>query len=259
MTKSGRTSRQAAPSKTAQEHLGELAHEATRLAKTARRHAKSLTGANFYANKMADLRADATNLCKRLSKKSVDDPTRLCELAQKVFSPDCAAADRAAAAGDLRFALKTNWANAPADQGNLEEVGIFPLTTLANTKRGYMVAIGRQMNGSYSSGWYDACAVMMRRLLEATIIEAFEAKKIDSKIKDSNGEFFQLTALVNAALGEAAWNLSRGVKKALPALRDLGHKSAHGRHYLAKQLYVDELKAPYRDALEGFLHEAGLT
>jgi len=65
MTKSGRTSRQAAPSKTAQEHLGELAHEATRLAKTARRHAKSLTGANFYANKMADLRADANRRATR--------------------------------------------------------------------------------------------------------------------------------------------------------------------------------------------------
>jgi len=75
-----------------------------------------------------------------------------------------------------------------------------------------MVAIGRQMNGSYASEWYDACAVMMRRLLEAAIIEAFEAKKIDSKIKDTNGDFFQLTALISAALAETAWNLSRNVK-----------------------------------------------
>jgi hypothetical protein len=53
--------------------------------------------------------------------------------------------------------------------------------------------------------------------------------------------------------------LSRNVKKELPRLRDLGHKSAHGRHYLAKKMYIDELKTPFRDAMEAFLHEAGLT
>jgi hypothetical protein len=99
---------------------------------------------------------------------------------------------------------------------------------------------------------------MMRRLLEAAIIEAFEAKKIDAKIKDGNGDFFQLTALITTALSETVWNLSRGVKRDLPSLRDLGHKSAHGRHYLAKKMYIDELKTSYRDAVETFLHEANL-
>jgi hypothetical protein len=114
-------------------------------------------------------------------------------------------------------------------------------------------------NGCYASQWYDACAVMMRRLLEAVIIEAFEAKGLAAKVKDGKGDFFQLAPLINAALAEPAWNLSRTVKKELPDLRDLGHKSAHGRHYLTKKLYVDELKTPFRDALEAFLHEAGLT
>lgn len=120
------------------------------------------------------------------------------------------------------------------------------------------MAIGRQMNGCYSSEWYDGCAVMMRRLLEIAIIEAFEAKKIDQKIKQSDGDFLQLSALVTASLAETTWNLSRVVKKALPKLRDLGHKSAHGRHYLAKKLYIDELKTDYRDSLEAFLHLAEL-
>jgi hypothetical protein len=42
------------------------------------------------------------------------------------------------------------------------------------------------MNGAYSAGWYDACAVMMRRLLETVIIEAFEQNGLDQKIKDSS-------------------------------------------------------------------------
>lgn len=235
-----------------------LIDEALDVAKTARKHRQPLNGLNFYANKMATLRADATNAYSRLSGKSIGETSALAELMQRVFSEDAAPKDCGQAGRDLKFALKTTWSNANEDQSHLEETGIFPLVTLNQTGRGYMISIGRQMNGCYASEWYDASAVMMRRLLEAAIIEAFEAKKIDAKIKDRNGDFFQLSALITAALDESVWNLSRTVKKELPKLRDLGHKSAHGRHYLAKRMYIDELKTHFRDALEAFLHEARL-
>ena len=186
------------------------------------------------------------------------DTSALAELMQKVFSVDASAKERAQAARELQFALKTTWAEAKPNQANLEENAIFPLVTLNQTRRGYLVAVGRQMNGSYSAGWYDACAVMMRRLLESAIIEAFEAKKIDGKIKDGNGDFFQLTALIKRALGEKSWNLPRNVKKRIESLRDLGHSSAHNRYYLAKQPYIDELKTVYRETVEAFLRIANL-
>lgn len=243
---------------TLQEQLAKLIDSTLSVAKTARKHGKSLTGVNFYANKIADHRADATNLFSRLADKSVGDTAALAEMMQKVFATGTDPNERAQAARDLLFALKTTWKDTPSpDQAELEEGGVFPLVTLNQTDRGYIVAIGRQMNGCYASGWYDGCAVMMRRLLEIAIIEAFEAKKIDHKIKDGKGDFLQLSDLVTAALAETAWNLSRGVKKALPALRDFGHKSAHGRHYFAKKMYIDELKTDYRDSLEAFLREAG--
>jgi hypothetical protein len=50
----------------------------------------------------------------------------------------------------------------------MEGGGVFPLVTLNQTKRGYLVSVGRQMNGCYAAGWYDGCAVMMRRLLNAS-------------------------------------------------------------------------------------------
>jgi hypothetical protein len=242
---------------TPQSQLNKLVNEAIDVAKTAKRHRKSLSGENFYGTKMFHLRADAASACSKLSSGTAGDASALTEQIGRVFSSDVTSKERAQAGRELQLALQTTWGDAPANQDHLEDGGIFPLSALG--KRGYMATIGRQMNGCYRSGWYDACAVMMRRLLEAAIIEAFEAKRIDSKIKDGKGEFFQLTALINAALVETAWNLSRSVKKELPNLRDLGHKSAHGRHYLAKKMYVDELKTPFRDALEAFLHEANLT
>ncbi len=241
-----------------QDQLARLMLEALNVAKTARKHRQSLKGVNYYANKMASLRADATIAFGRLSGKSIGDTSALAELMQQVFSVDASAKDRAQAARDLQFALKTTWADASTDQSRLEEAGVFPLVTLNRTGRGYLISVGKQVNGCYASSWYDSCAVMMRRLLESAIIEAFEAKKIDAKIKDAKGDFLQLTALINAALAETTWNLPRNVRKELPNLRDLGHRSAHNRYYLATKPDVDKLTSAFRETVEAFLHLANL-
>ncbi|MEJ2223653.1 MAG: hypothetical protein P8X49_00785 [Syntrophobacterales bacterium] len=47
---------------------------------------------------------------------------------------------------------------------------ILPHAMVAGT-RGYIERIVFQINGSYEKGWFDACAVMMRRLLETLFIE----------------------------------------------------------------------------------------
>jgi hypothetical protein len=114
------------------------------------------------------------------------------------------------------------------------------------------------MNGCFSQGWYDASAVMMRRLLEIAIIEAFEAKGIAAKIKDPNGDYLQLSDLIGRALNEGSWTLSRNCRKALPALRDAGHASAHGRYYHARREDLEGLRAGCRVVIEEFLHHAGL-
>jgi len=120
------------------------------------------------------------------------------------------------------------------------------------------VTVGRQMNGSYTAGWYDAAAVMMRRLIEIAIIEAFEAKGLATKIKDSNGNYLQLSDLVAKALSESALTLSRNSKKVLPTLRDVGHMSAHGRYYCARKEDLEAIKLGCRVVVEEFLHHANL-
>jgi hypothetical protein len=67
-----------------------------------------------------------------------------------------------------------------------------------------------------------------------------------------------LTGLVDAALNEQSWNLPRNVRKNLKGLRDLGHRSAHNRYYLAKKSDIDKLSGVYREAVEAFLHLANL-
>jgi hypothetical protein len=108
------------------------------------------------------------------------------------------------------------------------------------------------------NGWYDACAVMMRRLLEISIIEAFEGRGLAAKVKTAKGDFVQLTELVGAALAETSWNLSRNAKTALPKLRDVGHMSAHGRYFIAQRSDVEKVQPGCRVTVEEFLRLAGL-
>jgi hypothetical protein len=98
----------------------------------------------------------------------------------------------------------------------------------------------------------------MRRLLEAAIIEAFQAKNIAAKIKNDAGDYLQLTDLIKKALAEPSWSLSRNSRRALPRLRDLGHMSSHGRYFTAQKSDVDVVRQEFRVALEEFLRHADL-
>lgn len=114
------------------------------------------------------------------------------------------------------------------------------------------------MNGCRAQGWYDACAVMMRRLLEVVIIEAFEHHNIADHIKDKDGNYFQLSDLIARTLAEPALRLSRNSKKCLPKLRDLGHMSAHGRYFHAQKDDIEKVEQGFRVAMEELLHHAAL-
>jgi hypothetical protein len=238
--------------------LDRLAYEALEVSKKARKHRKNLNGDTFYGNKLANLRTDATILFSELSSHPIGDTSALAELVETSFSADTAQKDRLAAVRELSHALRTKWKQSKvqsAAPGN----EIFPLTIIAKTQRGYLTTIAKQMNGCAREGFYDACAVMMRRLVEISIIEAFEKHGIASKIKDAKGDYLQLTALVDRALEESAFTLSRNAKAALPKLKTIGHQSAHGRYFTAQEADVERVEQGVRVVLEEFLHHAGLA
>jgi hypothetical protein len=134
---------------------------------------------------------------------------------------------------------------------------VIPFSIVRGT-RGYLERVANQVNGAYDNGWYDACAVMIRRLLETLIIEAFEHSGLAGKIKNPAGEFLYLRDLIDKSLQEAAWNLSRNCKHALPKLKDIGDKSAHSRRYNAHRGDIDPLLADLRLVVQEFVYLAGL-
>jgi hypothetical protein len=155
-------------------------------------------------------------------------------------------------------------------QGELTSIGLPPeegcrsykepvlLFSFLRNTRGYLEKVTHQINGTYVAGCYDACSVMIRRLLETLIIEAYEHNKIDHKIKNSRGDFLMLRDLVSAALNEPSWNLGRETRKSLPKLKEIGDLSAHSRRHNVHRQEIDRIATDLRKAVQELVSLAGL-
>lgn len=146
----------------------------------------------------------------------------------------------------------------PPEEGGRSALALVISTGLTKGTRGYIERVVAQINGAYESGYYDACAVMLRRLLETLIIETFEAKGIDGNIKNGGGDFFHLRDLVDLTLNEPSWNLGRSAKKALRELKDIGDKSAHSRRFTAHRSDIDRLIPKAREVVQELMYLSGL-
>jgi len=113
--------------------------------------------------------------------------------------------------------------------------GYLPEAVWRNT-RGYIEEVSRELNGCFRHAYYNAAAVMLRRLLETLIIEAYERLGREAEIKDRGGSYLMLGELAERACGEnghKGLSLGRDSKKALKEARNLGNWSAHARRFLA--------------------------
>lgn len=146
----------------------------------------------------------------------------------------------------------------PAEGMVAPAYAVIPAILFRNTRRNYLVKVVNQANGAYAHGWYDACAVMLRRLIETLIIEAFEHHKITSTIQNGNGDFLYLRDLIDKTIAEKTWNLSRNAKNALPRLKEVGDKSAHSRRFHALRSDIDRVALDLRSVSEELLSIAAL-
>lgn len=148
--------------------------------------------------------------------------------------------------------------NPPPEEGapSTEEAVVY--FSLVRGTRPYLERIVHQINGAYENGWYDASAVMIRRLVETLIIEVYESRGIAAKIQNVNGDFLYLRDLISALLGEPTLILSRNARQALPRLKDVGDKSAHNRFFTAHRQDIDRLVNDLRDVVQELVTHGSL-
>ncbi len=146
----------------------------------------------------------------------------------------------------------------PPELGVQSQGEIVVLKSLVTGTRGYIEAVVNQVNGTYENGWYDACAVMLRRLIETLIIEAFEHHDIQVEIQNSSGDYLYLGDLVSRTLACTSWNLGRDTKRALPKLREIGNRSAHSRRFTARRGDIENILPDIRVVVDELVYLAGL-
>jgi hypothetical protein len=120
----------------------------------------------------------------------------------------------------------------------------------------YIRKIVREINGSYEKGYFSCCAVMIRRLIETCMIEAFEKKGMQARIK--NGDDYLTAAQIKADLLKNPFgNLSRNSRQALQdeEILHLGDRCAHDRFFTARKPDIDRILPKVRDAVEYLVHQ----
>jgi hypothetical protein len=125
-------------------------------------------------------------------------------------------------------------------------------------KRNYLDRLIKQINHSYESNCYDACAVLMRRLFEIMLILTYQKFGIDDQIKDKSGAgYIMLDSIVKDAISNQTLKLSRN-KNEYDTFRKVGNFSAHNITYTAGKKDIDDIKLNYRVMLEELYNKAGL-
>src|SRR5437868_4908031 len=140
----------------------------------------------FHDEKQPDIVMSSGQLAKVIQESGLGSPhsTRLGEAMKKTGKVLVSAAGfrlKTLARSQIRETLHPILgATAPAVD---QELGYLPEAVWKPT-RGYIEKVCEQLNGCYQFGFYDAASVMMRRLVETLIIEAYETLKREAEVKD---------------------------------------------------------------------------
>jgi hypothetical protein len=130
-----------------------------------------------------------------------------------------------------------------------QDLGYIPKDVWKDT-RGYIERVCEQLNGCYQFEYYDAAAVMLRRVVETLIIECYEYLGRLSEIKAADGNLLMLKDLIHRAKGANGLALGRNVQDSLSDAKVFGDLSAHNRRYNAVKGDLDKIQQGVRTVVD---------
>lgn len=141
---------------------------------------------------------------------------------------------------------------APQVQSHIIDAASVPERTL------YKSLVG-QINGTFEFGYFDATAVLMRRLVECLLIEAFDKTGNLNLITDENGDFKMLKGIVGKISSAGDLRLSRTARPALDIVKRLGDQAAHHRYHVTTKSDIDTVAVAFRSLVSELKALAGLS
>jgi hypothetical protein len=232
------------------------------IAKTASRNQKSLTGTGVYAGRFHDEVVKVTkvfNLVRPvLTQIDALDLAAFTAHLDAVRNPGVSFGHRDAARKQIALIVETqiipNLGNLSGPAQSATEP-VIPLAVFATAPTYYKNTV-IQANGCYEKRWFEACSVMIRKLVENMIIDVYEKHGKKAEIQ-KDGLYMMLAGLVAAMLSQTHWTLGRETREALPELKKLGDRAAHNRRYWATKPDIDKVLSGLRVTADDLLHLAG--
>jgi len=114
-----------------------------------------------------------------------------------------------------------------------------------------------QINATYREEAFDACAAVMRRLMESLLIISFQANGIENEIRGTGRDYVNYDELVRKAAGSSVLNLSgKGIDITMVAR--IGDYSGKGPMYTFGANEINAVRTGYRNILETLYEVAKL-
>jgi hypothetical protein len=223
---------------TASEQFRTLLSEAESIIRQAKHSKKSVMGDNGYADRFHIAQAQAMRIFREMQNQiAITADGALSRTMNDVekelgyfFDPKTPAADRRELRRHIDMLVVSEIEPAVKAAKSLGSEFI-PLE-IVNGTRGYLVNVTKQVNGCFQTDYcFDACGVMLRRLLETLIIEVFEKKGLQDRILDPRGNYLMFTDLVAKLINSPETPVGRTTKKELPVIANVLNNCAHNRTF----------------------------
>jgi hypothetical protein len=135
---------------------------------------------------------------------------------------------------------------------------LLPDTVIHDTRK-YLHDLAYQINGAYDCRFYDACAVLCRRMIESLLVECFHHAGKLAEIQKPDGNLEMLDAIVRKAKGGQHIRLPRGTPDLIDKIKEVGDTAAHDRYHITAKQDIDEFRTGFRKVISQLLGLAGIT
>jgi len=139
--------------------------------------------------------------------------------------------------------------DSPQAAATLSTSAPFLPNDLIDDRHGILQKVLWEANRCYDAACYNACAAMIRRLVESLVIEAFEHQGIGNKIKQGD-DYIEFGALIGKATAEPILRMTRNTKRVLPDLKFFGDLGVHNRMALVRKDDLERLHNAIRAGIE---------
>ena len=144
---------------------------------------------------------------------------------------------------------------APPEEAYTDDILPFDLY---KGKRQNIESIADQINKSFFYGIYDGATVLMRRLVEMLLILSFKEIGQEDRIKGSDGNYLQLSQIINEAVQNKALDLTRNAKDYLKPFKEKGDLSAHNPFHTSVKRDLELIQPKYRHLVQELFYKAGI-